>query len=80
MCWGQNRKKLEKIKNVVCVISRAALSSSLHSFVSRFDELLLGAAFDVVAVTVLTIIIESVLYFASTARDRFSLSLTSACS
>jgi len=61
-------KNQKKIKNVVCVISRAALtssSSSLHSSISRFNDLLLGAAFVVVAVTVLTIIIgiESVPLF-----------------
>jgi hypothetical protein len=65
---GKIEKKSEKIKNVVCAISRAltsSSSSSLRSSISRFNDLLLGAAFVVVAVTVLTIIIgiESVPLF-----------------
>lgn len=66
LVWAKS-KKIKIIKNVVCVISRAALnsSSSLHSSISRFNDLLLDAAFVVVAVTVLTIIIgiESVPLF-----------------
>jgi hypothetical protein len=65
------KKKSEKKSKkcgVACYLAGGALassSSSLHSSISRFDELLLGAAFAVVAVTVLTIIvgIESVLLF-----------------
>jgi len=56
---GKNREKKIRKKSkkcgVACYLAGGALassSSSLHSSISRFDELLLGAAFAVVAVTV----------------------------
>jgi hypothetical protein len=48
-------EKKDKKCGVACYLAGGALassSSSLHSSISRFDELLLGAAFAVVAVTV----------------------------
>lgn len=55
---GKSKKKIRKKSKkcgVACYLAGGALassSSSLHSSISRFDELLLGAAFAVVAVTV----------------------------
>jgi len=63
--WAKSKKIRKNKKCGVCYLALTSSSSSLHSSISRFNDLLLGAAFVVVAVTVLTIIIgiESVPLF-----------------